>query len=150
MLQAINGAWSMQSEGERDHRAFGIHHREKRRLGIQPWRREEDSMAFTSDYVAQEPTRSDIDALPGDTLLEFGAPWCGYCMAVQPLLANAMAGRADLRHIKVEDGKGQPLGRSFRIKLWPTLVVLRDGEELARVVRPSGTEEIERALSVLG
>ena len=107
-------------------------------------------MAFTSDYVAQEPARPDIDALPGDTLLEFGAPWCGYCMAAQPLLANAMVGRADLRHIKVEDGKGQPLGRSFRIKLWPTLVVLRDGEELARVVRPSSTEEIERALSVLG
>ncbi|WP_368564269.1 thioredoxin family protein [Pseudoxanthomonas sp. UTMC 1351] len=107
-------------------------------------------MAFTSNYMAQEPTRSDIDVSPGDTLLEFGAPWCGYCMAAQPLLANAMASRTDLRHIKVEDGKGQPLGRSFRIKLWPTLVVVRDGEELARVVRPSSAEEIERALAVLG
>jgi thioredoxin 1 len=87
--------------------------------------------------------------LPGDTLLEFGAPWCGYCMAAQPLLANAMASRTDLRHIKVEDGKGQPLGRSFRVKLWPTLVVLRDGEELARVVRPSSSEEIERVLALL-
>jgi len=107
-------------------------------------------MAFTTDYVAQEPTRADIDALPGATLLEFGAPWCGYCLAAQPMLASAMTDRTDLRHIKVEDGKGQPLGRSFRIKLWPTLVALRDGEELARVVRPSSTEEIERVLASLG
>lgn len=106
-------------------------------------------MAFTSKYLAQEPARLDIDALPGDTLLEFGAPWCGYCMEAQPLVAEAMAARTDLRHIKVEDGKGQPLGRSFRIKLWPTLVVLRDGEELARVVRPSSSEEIERVLTLL-
>lgn len=106
-------------------------------------------MAFTTDYLAQEPIRSDVDALPGDTLLEFGAPWCGYCREAQPLLAQAMAKHADLRHIKVEDGKGQPLGRSFRIKLWPTLVVLRDGRELARVVRPARTEEIEQVLALL-
>jgi thioredoxin 1 len=107
-------------------------------------------MAFTHDYLAQEPSRSEIDSLPGATLLEFGAPWCGHCMAAQSPLAAAMSRRTDLRHLKVEDGKGQPLGRSFRIKLWPTLVVLRDGEELARVVRPSSGEEIEQALAALG
>ena len=51
-----------------------------------------------------------------------------------------------MRHIKVEDGSGRPLGRSFRIKLWPTLVFLRDGKEVARLVRPTDADEIEKAL----
>ena len=43
----------------------------------------------------------------------------------------------------MEDGRGSPLGRSFRVKLWPTLVLMRDGVEVARVVRPRGTADIE-------
>jgi len=48
---------------------------------------------------------------------------------------------------KVEDGRGRPLGRSFGIKLWPTLVFLRDGQERARVVRPDRTDEIAAGLA---
>jgi hypothetical protein len=50
---------------------------------------------------------------------------------------------------KIEDGPGRPLGRSYRIKLWPSVLVLRDGEELARVVRPIARDEIERVLALL-
>ncbi len=52
-----------------------------------------------------------------------------------------------LQHIKIEDGPGRRLGRSFRIKLWPTLVFLRDGVELARVVRPTSVAAIGEALA---
>ena len=79
----------------------------------------------------------------------YSTPWCGYCMAAQAPIAQAMDAHADVRHIKVEDGKGQPLGRSFRVKLWPTLVFLRDGREVARLVRPADAESISRALAEL-
>ena len=49
-------------------------------------------MAMTDSYAANEPTRSDVDALAGPTLIEFGSPWCGYSRAAQPLLAAALAG----------------------------------------------------------
>lgn len=75
-------------------------------------------MALTETYALTEPSRTDVDLLDGPTLLEFGAPWCGHCRAAQPLLAQAMAGRDNLRHLKIEDGPGRPLGRSFRVKLW--------------------------------
>lgn len=95
-----------------------------------------------------EPDREEVDQMRGLTLLEFGAAWCGYCQALQPELANAMAAHPDIRHIKVEDGKGKPLGRSFRVKLWPTLVFLRDGQIIKQISRPS-SDELAEALALL-
>lgn len=106
-------------------------------------------MPYTAAHAAQEPARADVDALSGATVLEFGTPWCPHCIGAQPLLEAALSSRDDVRHLKIEDGPGKPLGRSFRIKLWPSVLVLRDGEELARVVRPTSQEEIERTLSLL-
>jgi len=106
-------------------------------------------MGMANDHLADEPTRADIDATRGPLLLEFGAPWCGHCQAAQPLIAQAMDAHPGLRHLKVEDGPGQPLGRSFRIKLWPSLVFLRDGVELSRLVRPTDRQAIAEALSQL-
>lgn len=94
-----------------------------------------------------EPTRAQVDALEGPVVIEFGTSWCGFCLAAQPLVARAFAGHPGVRHIKVEDGPGRPLGRSFRVKLWPTLVFLRDGKEIARLVRPDDADAIRQALS---
>ena len=99
------------------------------------------------NYAVQAPERSAIDALEGAAVLEFGADWCGYCRAAQPLVAEALAGQPALRHIKVADGPGRPLGRSFAVKLWPTLIFLRDGKEVARVVRPANASWLIQALA---
>jgi thioredoxin 1 len=96
-----------------------------------------------------EPTRAEVDALPGATVLELGASWCGYCQAAKPLIAHALAQRPDVRHIWIEDGRGKRLGRSFGVKLWPTLVFLVDGREVARLVRPTSEAQVHDALSQL-
>ena len=103
-------------------------------------------MAFQRTHAATEPARAEVEALRGPTVIEFGAPWCGYCIDAQPLIEAVLDEHPGVRHLKIEDGRGRPLGRSYRIKLWPTLVFLRDGEELARMVRPTSAEDVADAL----
>ena len=96
-----------------------------------------------------EPKRAEVDTLPGPVVLEFGTTWCGHCRRAQPLIAEALAQHPGVRHIKVNDASGKPLGRSFGVRLWPTLVFLRDGTEAARLVRPSRANEILNALEAI-
>ena len=95
----------------------------------------------------EAPSQADVQAMQGLTLLEFGTEWCGHCRAAQPLIAQALASQPHWQHCKVEDGPGRPLGRSYRVKLWPTLVLLRDGHEVERMVRPAAEQDIESAMS---
>ena len=99
--------------------------------------------------MSSEPTRADIDALPGPVVVEFGTSWCGHCRAAQGPIAAALARHTGVRHVKVEDGPGRPLGRSFGVRLWPTLVFLRDGQEVARLVRPRGESQLAEALATI-
>jgi thioredoxin 1 len=97
-----------------------------------------------------EPTRDEVDAWPGVTVLEFGASWCSICQAARPTIDRALAATPGVRHRWIEDGKGLRLGRSFRVTLWPTLVLLRDGVELARAVRPNTDAELRALLAHAG
>ena len=103
---------------------------------------------FNPDYAEQAPTLEEVSGLSGDAILEFGTPWCGYCQAVQPAVQEAMREFPELLHIKVYDGKGKVLGRAFKVKLWPTLILLQNGQEVARLVRPISADELHSLLAL--
>src|SRR5258705_8858724 len=94
------------------------------------------TISMDQGYETTEPTREAIDALRGAALIEFGSPGCGYCRQAQPLIASALARHPAVRHLKIADAKGRPPGRSYGVKLWPTLVFLRDGEGVERLPPP--------------
>ncbi|MCZ2105517.1 MAG: thioredoxin family protein [Comamonadaceae bacterium] len=104
-------------------------------------------MPYSATYLTQAPAREAMDQSRGAVLLEFGTPWCGHCARAAPLVRAALASYPELPHVKVQDGPGQRLGRSFGVKLWPTLVFLRDGAEVARLVRPQTEGAIADALA---
>lgn len=99
--------------------------------------------------MTEEPTREAINQLAGPVLLEFGTEWCGYCRALAPQLAVSLREFPEVRHIKVEDGQGRPLGRSFGVKLWPNLVFLRDGKVLAQMARPSAEQARQGLIAIV-
>ena len=102
---------------------------------------------MSTPYTPETDTRAELDQWRGAAVVDFGTNWCGHCQAAQPLVDAAFAEHPDVRHLKVEDGSGRPLGRSFRVKLWPTLVFLRDGQEVARLVRPTDPAAMRDALA---
>ena len=105
------------------------------------------SMGFNPDYAEDAPVLEQVSELAGDAILEFGAPWCGHCQAAEAAIEEVLKEEAGLLHIKVYDGKGKALGRAFAVKLWPTLILLRDGTEVKRVVRPRHDQEVRQLLS---
>ena len=96
-----------------------------------------------ASYQAVAPPAATVAAMPGLVLLDFGTDWCGHCVAARAAVDPWIGAHAGIDHLRVEDGRGRPLGRAYRVKLWPTLVLLRDGEEVARVVRPRAQHDLE-------
>lgn len=103
-------------------------------------------MAYAALATLPEPTADTVQALPGWALLEFGTDWCPHCTGAQDAIRTVLEQRPDIQHLKVEDGPGRRLGRVYRVKLWPTLVLLKDGQEIGRAVRPHGTAAVQAVL----
>ena len=104
---------------------------------------------MATGYEEEQLTRDEVDATTGPVVVEFGTDWCGYCIAASRFIEPALAEQPQVRRIRVEDGKGRPLGRSYRVKLWPTLIFLRDGVEVDRVVRPTAQAPLDAALTAI-
>ena len=94
------------------------------------------------------PTREEVDRMSGLVLLEFGTNWCGFCRAAQPQVATLLGEQPAVRHVKVEDGPGRKLGRSFGVRLWPNFVLLKDGVVVRQLARPSANE-LKEAFALL-
>jgi thioredoxin 1 len=88
-------------------------------------------------------TREKVDQMEGPVVLEFGASWCPHCQAIRKQVASMLKRYPEVEYINIEDGPGKRLGRTFRVKLWPTLVFLRDGQIVRQEVRPSEEEIAE-------
>lgn len=104
-------------------------------------------MAYTPTFTLPEPSSEQVQALHGWTLLEFGTDWCPHCQGAQGAIRDALASLPDVQHIKIEDGPGRRLGRAYRVKLWPTLVLLHNGQEAGRTIRPRTTAEVQELLA---
>lgn len=92
-------------------------------------------MSYVASYSASSLGKKDVEAMTGTTLLEFGTNWCGHCKAAQAAIEATLAEFPHVRHLKIEDGPGRRLGRTYTVKQWPTLILIHNGQEVGRIVR---------------
>jgi thioredoxin 2 len=84
-------------------------------------------------------------ALP--VLVDAWAPWCGPCKLIAPAideLASELAGRVRVVKLNIDDNPAT--AARFDIRSIPTLLVLRDGREVDRLVGVQPKAEIARRL----
>ena len=76
----------------------------------------------------------EVSEWAGTVLVEFWAKWCGYCRMVEPVINDIAAWRAGrLKVVKIDIDADPQLARRFSVKATPTMIMFRNGQQLARM-----------------
>ena len=78
---------------------------------------------------------SEVLMSPGSVLVDFWAPWCGPCKALAPKLEEiANEGQTEARIVKVNVDENPSLAASYGVRGLPTMVLIKEGEEIERLM----------------
>jgi len=90
---------------------------------------------------------AEVERSPLPVLVDAWAPWCGPCQLIAPVideLAVEMAGRVRVAKLNVDENPAT--AARFNLRSIPTLLVLRGGREVDRIVGVEPKSEISRRL----
>ena len=79
-------------------------------------------------------------------LVDFSAPWCGYCRRIDPVLNKMADKREDVLIVRINIDEEPELARQERIEVIPTLVLYKEGYDLGSIVAPESRARIDEFL----
>ena len=94
---------------------------------------------ITDMNFKQEVLESDIPVL-----VDFWAEWCAPCFMIAPAveeIAKEYQGKLKVGKLNVDEGRAS--ASNYGIRGIPTLLILKDGAEVERIVGVTSKEEIE-------
>ena len=93
---------------------------------------------LATNNFSQHINRNDIPVL-----IDFWAPWCGPCKTMAPAFEQAAKQlEPQIRLAKVNTEIEQTIAAQYAIRSIPTLILFRNGKELARQPGAMGSKDI--------
>ena len=103
----------------------------------------------TISHVSNETFESEVLKSDKIVIVDFYADWCGPCKLLAPILQEFANENLDIKVVKLNIDENEDTANAYRIYSIPTMVIIKDGEELDRMIGVNSKENIKKTVDLI-